>query len=100
MYGARAAQGRTTTKFGASHAELIADHPQQRGVGLGIGADGFAVDVKLNAHGGVSKKWWGRMNLDSEQSLQTCRRGETRVSPYLVQLAHSNSQNGTPLAQI
>jgi hypothetical protein len=55
MDGACAAQGSATAKLGASHAQLIAQHPQQGGVCFGIGLCGLAVDLKIHAHQSLLK---------------------------------------------
>jgi hypothetical protein len=50
MHGASTAQACAATKFGSGHAEFIAKNPQQRGVCVGVGLNGFTVDLKLKAH--------------------------------------------------
>jgi hypothetical protein len=50
MHGTCAAQASTATKFGSGHAEFIAENPQQRGICVGVGINGFTVDLKLKAH--------------------------------------------------
>ena len=44
VHGTSTAQSGAATKLGAGHAEFITQDPQQRGVGLGLGADRLAVD--------------------------------------------------------
>jgi hypothetical protein len=56
MHGTRTAQSGTAAKLGSGHAQFVTDDPQERGVWFGVGADGFAVDLKLDAHGGSPKK--------------------------------------------
>jgi hypothetical protein len=50
MHGTCAAQACAATKFGSGHAEFIAKNPQQRRVCVGVGLNGFTVDLKLKAH--------------------------------------------------
>ncbi|MEN9670188.1 MAG: hypothetical protein RL018_465, partial [Pseudomonadota bacterium] len=88
------AQSRATTELGAGHAQFITYDPQQGCVWFGIGADGFAVDVKLDAHGEISRKRLAR-KLNSTQSLQTARAKQPRVSPSFVSFELRNSQNAT-----
>ena len=38
MHGARSAKRDTTAEFGAAHAEHVAQHPEQRGIGIDIDA--------------------------------------------------------------
>jgi hypothetical protein len=50
MHGTCAAQACAATKFGSGHAEFVTKNPQQRCICIGVGINGFTVDLKLKAH--------------------------------------------------
>src|SRR5882672_3868848 len=48
MYGARPALGDAAAVFGAGEADLLADHPEQRRIGVDIDLVGLAIDGQSN----------------------------------------------------
>jgi hypothetical protein len=47
MHGASAALGNATAKFGAHHAQLVAQDPQQRHFGFDVDLVAFAIDAQF-----------------------------------------------------
>src|SRR5215469_2467672 len=50
MHGARSAKRDTTAEFGAAHAEHVAQHPEQRGIGIDIDAVRDSVNLYSERH--------------------------------------------------
>jgi hypothetical protein len=48
MYCAGAAKSGAAAKFGAGQTNRISEHPQERGFGLNIEVEAFAVDLERN----------------------------------------------------
>jgi hypothetical protein len=50
MYHTGSAQSGAAPELGAGQLELLADHPQQRGIGRRIGVRGLAIDLEIECH--------------------------------------------------
>src|SRR4051812_25666584 len=51
MHRAGPAERRTATELRSGQPDLVADHPEQWRVSLGLRVDGLAVHVELDSHG-------------------------------------------------